>query len=141
MRNLIKLIIIAVIGLISYNYFYGNEVEKARSEKIVGEVKDVFVSVKDLVKMEKEKFEEGKYDKAMDKISNLFKDFKDKSQEVSVDLKERFSQLEQEKIELEERIDQKKKEGTWTKEEKEKTKEDFQKLIQKTEELFKEVAE
>ena len=141
MRNLLKLVFFAVIGLISYNYFYGNEVEKARSEKVIDGVKDVFGSIKDLAVAEKDKFDEGKYDKVLDKIGNVFEDIKDKSADISDDLRDRLTDLEDEKIELKERIKEKQKEGLWTEEEKEKTKEDFRNLIKKSKELFKEIKE
>lgn len=141
MRNLLKLAFFAIIGLISYNYYYGNETEKARSEKVIDGVKDVFGAVKDLAVAEKEKFDEGKYDKILDKIGNVFDDVKERSADISDDLRDRLTDLEDEKIELKERIKEKKKEGLWTKEEKEKTKEDFRDLIQKSEDLFKEIKE
>lgn len=141
MRNLLKLIFFAAIGLIAYNYYYGNEVEKARSEKVIDGVKDVFVSIKDLAIAEKEKFDAGKYDKALEKIGHVFQDFKDRSAELGDDLKDRLADLEDEKQELEERIDEKKKVGLWTEEEKEKTKEEFRDLIKKSEELFQEIKE
>ncbi len=141
MRNLLKLIFFAVIGLISYNYYYGNETEKARSEKVIDGVKDVFGAVKDLAVAEKEKFDEGRYDKVLDKIGGVFEDIKDKSADISDDLKDRLADLEDEKIELKERIKEKKEEGVWTEEEKEQTKEDFRDLIKKSEELFEEIKE
>ena len=103
MRSILKFAIIAIIGLVSYNYFYGNEVEKARSKKVVEGVKDVFVSVKDLVKSEKEKFDEGKYDSALDKVGGLFKDLKEQTDDISDDLKDRLANLEEEKELLQER--------------------------------------
>ncbi len=139
MRNLLKFIVFAAIGLVSYNYYYGNEVEKARSEKVIDGVKDVFGSIKDLAVAEKEKFDAGKYDKALDKIGNVFKDVKEKSAELGDDLKDRLANLEDEKEALEERIDEKKKEGLWTEEEQAKTKEEFKDLIKKSEELFKDL--
>lgn len=141
MRNLIKLILFAVIGLVAYNYYYGNEVEKARSEKVIDGVKEVFGSIKDLAISEKEKFDEGKYDKALEKIGSVFEDFRDKSAELGDDLRDRLADLEDEKIELEERIEEKKKEGLWTEEDKDKTKEEFRDLIKKSEELFKDIKE
>ena len=138
MRNLIKLILLVLVGLIIYNYFYGSVEEKARSEKIFDGVKNVFVSVKELVQAEKEKFDAGKYDKALDKVGDLFKDFRSESQEVGDELKEQLTKLEAEKDALQERIAQKEKKGLWTEAEKEQTKEDFRQLIQKTEQLFKE---
>ncbi len=141
MRNLLKLIFFAVVGLIAYNFYYGNEVEKARSEKVINGVKDVFGSIKDLAVAEKEKFDEGKYDKVLDKIGDVFADVKEKSADISDDLRDRLTNLEDEKIELKERIKEKQKEGIWTEEEKEKTKEDFRDLIKKSEELFQEIEE
>ena len=141
MRNLLKLIFFAAVGLIAYNYYYGNEVEKARSEKVIDGVKDVFSSIKDLAVAEKEKFDEGKYDKVLDKIGGVFADLKDKSADISDDLRDRLADLEDEKIELKERIQEKQKEGLWTEQEKEKTKEDFRDLIKKSEELFEDIKE
>lgn len=141
MRNFLKLAFFAVVGLISYNYYYGNDIEKARSEKVIDGVKDVFGAVKDLAVAEKEKFDEGKYDKVLDKIGNVFEDVKERSADLGDDLKDRLANLEDEKIELKERIKEKKREGLWTEEEKEKTKEDFRDLIQKSEDLFQEIKE
>lgn len=139
MRSILKFAFIAIIGLISYNYFYGNEEEKARSEKVVEGVKDVFISVKDLVKSEKEKLDEGKYDSALDKIGGLFKDFKEKTENVSEEVKDRLADLEEEKEVLQDRIEEKKKEGIWSKEDQANTQKDFEALIKKTEELFQDV--
>ena len=141
MRNLLKLIFFAAIGLIAYNYYYGNEVEKARSEKVIEGVKDVFGSIKDLAVAEKEKFDEGKYDKILDKIGNVFEEVKEKSADISDDLRDRLADLEDEKEALAESIEEKKKEGLWTEEEKENTKEDFRELIKKSEELFQDIKE
>ena len=101
MRNLLKLVFFAAIGLISYNYYYGNEVEKARSEKVIDGVKDVFGAVKDLAVAEKEKFDAGKYDTALEKIGNVFKDVREKSADLGDDLKDRLANLEDEKEALE----------------------------------------
>ena len=139
MRNLIKFLFFAVIGLISYNYFYGNAEEKARSEKVMDGVKEVFGSIKDLALAEKEKYAEGKYDILLEKIGHVFEDVKEKSADLSEDLKERLASLADEKTELEEQIEAKKKEGLWTKEEQEKTKKEFRELIEKTEDLFKDL--
>ncbi|MEK7254324.1 MAG: hypothetical protein AAB316_06245 [Bacteroidota bacterium] len=69
--NLLKLLIIVVLGILIYNYFMGSDSEKEGAKKIFGEVKDVGVAVKDLLKSEKQKFDAGKYDKALDKIEDM----------------------------------------------------------------------
>ena len=67
-KKLIQLAIVLIIGVLVYNYFLGTDEEKQTSKAIFKEVKDVAVGVKELVKSEKEKFDEGKYDKAVEKI-------------------------------------------------------------------------
>ena len=139
MRSTIQLLLLAIIGLISYNYFYGNAKEKAQAQRVFGEVNDVFISVKDLVLLEKEKFDAGKYDKAIHQINAVFKDVRENSQDISADLKERFAKLEEEKSHLEQQIDLQKSDDALTLSEKEKTVEDFRKLIEKTETLFQDM--
>ena len=71
MKTLIKIALIAIVAVLGYNYFYGNETEQAQAEKIVGKVKDLGADIKSLVVAEKEKYDEGKYDKAVSKFSEL----------------------------------------------------------------------
>ena len=70
-KSLLKLLVILVVGILIYNLFLGTDEEKQGAKKIVGEVKDVGVAVKDLVKSEKEKFDKGKYDKAGESVKTL----------------------------------------------------------------------
>ena len=65
---MIRIILYIVVAVVAYNYFLGNGKEKESSENIVQEVRDVAVSVKDLLRVEKEKFDAGKYDLALEKI-------------------------------------------------------------------------
>lgn len=139
MRSTIKLLLLAIIGLISYNYFYGNEQEKARSQRVINEANDVFLSIKDLVVSEKEKFDAGKYDKALEKINYALQDVKEKSEDIGTELKDRLAKLEAEKEVLTEKLAEKEANAIWTETEKKQTQEDFQALIAKTAKLFKEV--
>jgi len=72
-KNLLKLAVFLVIGVLVYNYFFGNAVEKERSAKIGNQVKELFQSAVDVVKDEKEKFDAGKYDGALDKVGDAIK--------------------------------------------------------------------
>ena len=67
-KSLLKLALVLVIGILVYNYFYGTEEEKAQSKEIFGKVRDVGKDAWALLKTEKDKFEEGKYDGAVDKV-------------------------------------------------------------------------
>lgn len=81
-RSILKLAAVLVVGILVYNYFFGTESEKESSQKIFQEVKEVAVSVKDLIQSEREKFDEGKYDQALSKMGDLFDQLKDKAKEV-----------------------------------------------------------
>ena len=67
-RFLLKILFYVVIIVLVYNYFLGDSAEKDSSQKIFSEVKTVLVSVKDLLGAEKQKFDQGKYDEALEKI-------------------------------------------------------------------------
>ncbi len=78
MKSLIKIVLLAAVVIIGYNYFFGDEKEQEQAEKIVGKVKDLGADIKALVVSEREKFDEGKYDKAVDKFTDLINSVKDK---------------------------------------------------------------
>ncbi|MCR9288037.1 MAG: DUF4349 domain-containing protein [Bacteroidetes bacterium] len=103
-KSLFKLVLIAVVGILLYNFFLGTETEKENAKQIFGKVKEVGVAVKDLVQAEKEKFDEGKYDKALDKIGGLFQDLKQKAQDIDEKYVDRIAVLEEKRKELEERL-------------------------------------
>jgi len=67
--KLLKFGILVVIGLLGYNYFLGTPEEKAKSKEIMGKVADVGKAGVGLIKEEVAKFKDGKYDRALDKIS------------------------------------------------------------------------
>lgn len=88
-RFLLKILFYVVIIVLVYNYFLGNSAEKDSSQKIFSEVKTVLVSVKDLLGAEKQKFDQGKYDEALEKIKqgiDKIGSLKDKSADLSNDL-------------------------------------------------------
>lgn len=108
-RTLVKLILIAAIAIIAYNYFLGNDQEKQQSEKIVEDIKDVFNSVKDLAISEKEKYHEGKYDNLLDKLkegSEFLKENIDKlSKSDQEEVKKQSEELEEDFKKFNEDID------------------------------------
>ena len=81
-KKLIKLAVILIIGVLVYNYFLGTPDEKETSRRIFSEVKDVAVGVKDLVKSEKEKFDAGKYDDALEKVGNVLSKLKSTARDI-----------------------------------------------------------
>ncbi len=106
MGNLLKLAALLVIGILVYNYFFGTTEEKAQSKVIFSEAKDLGKAAWGLLKSEKEKFEDGKYDEAVDKVGGLFKNLKTKAQEnKDTDALAELRELEKQRIELEKRLD------------------------------------
>ena len=102
MRSLIKLALLIIVGVLVYNYFLGNEDEKATSEKVFRQVKEVGKSIGDLIKNEREKFRDGKYDEAFDKLGDAYEKLKGKVDEKDTqEEKELLDKLEKQKEALE----------------------------------------
>jgi len=98
---LIKLALVAVIGVLAYNYFFGTSEEKAQSAKAFGQMKDVAVSVGQLAKSEKEKFDAGKYDAALEKLGTAYMKLREGARKLDAGLLKRIDTLEKRKADLE----------------------------------------
>ncbi len=72
MRSLLKFGLLLVVGLLAYNYFYGTTAEKRQSQVIVDKAKDLGAEAWNLLKTEREKMEQGKYDDALDQLEDLY---------------------------------------------------------------------
>lgn len=68
--RILKFGILLVIGIVAYNYFLGTPEEKAKSKEIIGKVSDIGKAGVGLIREEVQKFKDGKYDRALDKIHN-----------------------------------------------------------------------
>ena len=77
-RRIITTAVFLVIGLLVYNYFFGNQQEKEQAKEIFGKGAEVVGAGADLLKEEYQKFKDGKYDKALDNIGNLLSNIKEK---------------------------------------------------------------
>ena len=104
MKSLIKLLFLLIIGILIYNYFLGTREEKAYSEKIFKEFSDLGKAVGDLISQEKEKFDQGKYDDALDKINGFINQLKDKTSAASSEIKQQIRSLEKQKEKLKDQI-------------------------------------
>lgn len=71
-RSLFKLAAFVLIAIIGYNYLFGDEAEKEQSKEIIGKATDLGKDAWNLLRGEQAKFEEGKYDDAVDKLKSLF---------------------------------------------------------------------
>jgi cytochrome c556 len=142
-KSLLKLVALLVIGILVYNYFMGTDDEKANAKKIFKEVKEVGVEVGNLLKSEKEKFDRGKYDTALEKIDRAFDNLKSKAKAIDENYLDKISDLESRSKELQNQIDRAEKENrvdsTENGVETEKLKKDLDDLLERTRRLVEEM--
>lgn len=104
-KNILKIGVLLVIGLIGYNYFLGDEAEKAQSKEIVTKVGDLGKDAWNLLKSERQKMKEGKYDDALDKLDGLYQSLRGKAQEIQDSgLLEKIEELSKRRTDLEDMI-------------------------------------
>ncbi|MEQ8706498.1 MAG: hypothetical protein RIC19_21375 [Phaeodactylibacter sp.] len=102
LKSLIKVGLLLVAGILVYNYFFGTPEEKAQSKEIFTNVKDLTKSAFDLLKQEKQKFDEGKYDEAVDKVGGLLENLKGKAEQLedNRELLDQIAELERKRQRL-----------------------------------------
>ena len=83
MRTLLKLALLLIVGLLAYNYFLGSPEEKEQSRVIVDKARDLGSEAWKLLRTEREKLREGKYDAALDRLEALYKDLRREAETVS----------------------------------------------------------
>ena len=105
-RSLFKLAVLLVIGILIYNYFFGTNPEREQSKQVFGQMRNVVVSVGQLMKTEKSKYDAGKYDKVLDKLGDTYKAIRDRAKYVDEKVIKRLDGLEAKKAELQEELNQ-----------------------------------
>lgn len=95
-KRLLSLAAMLIIGLLVYNTFFGTEQDRESVDKVTSGFKELFQSTQD-------KYKNGEYDEAIDKIGDIFNQLKNKAGELKdSDFNESLSELEQKKQRLEE---------------------------------------
>lgn len=102
---LLKAGIVVVVGVLAWNYFFGTSEEKAQSAKTFGQMKQVAVSVGELARSEKEKYDAGKYDAALEKLGATYRKLREGAQKMDASLLKRIDDLERRKRELKQELD------------------------------------
>ena len=99
MKNLIFLIILVLAAVVGYMYFFGKGEDRERAANVVQETKELGKSVGEFLKRQKEKYDDGDFDRLLDKINNTLDKLKSKkstpSEEESQELKELEKELKQ----------------------------------------------
>ncbi|MCP4441887.1 MAG: hypothetical protein GY810_23515 [Aureispira sp.] len=101
-KNLITLVVVFVIGWLAYTQFFGTDKEKEQGRALIGSAKQTFGIVVDIFKSEGEKFQNGTYDDAINKLGKVLDDLR--SADKKGDYQDRIAQLVTEKKRLEEKL-------------------------------------
>ena len=104
-NTLVKFGAILVIGILLYNYFFGDSAEKAQSKEIFGEMRDVVVSVGGLLKSEKAKYDAGKYDEALDKLGDAYVAIRKQAAVLDKEVMQELDDLEKRQKTLQKELD------------------------------------
>ena len=138
MRTLIKLILVVVVALLGYNYFFGTPDEKEQSRRIVGKAGELGREAWNLLRSGREKFREGKYDGALDRLETLYDDLRREADRIGdARLVNDVERLMERRHELEERLRGGEREGELSRE----ARRELDELTEDTEELMHEMEE
>jgi len=150
-RSILKLGVLLVVGLVGYNFFFGDATEKAEAKETISKAKEVgktlgkglLTLAKDgvaLVKKERAKFAEGKYDDAMENVSGLLGKMKDKVEGEGGEMLDRVKELEKARDALGIKLkDAKDDDGSISKEDKKTLKAEFDELMDETEKVLEKI--
>ena len=104
--SLLKIAALLVAGILIYNYFFGSNDEQENSRKVFGQIRGVVSSVGQLVRSEKDKFDAGKYDAALDKLGGVYKAMRTQARHLDEKVIKRLDGLEDRKAELEQELNE-----------------------------------
>lgn len=71
MGKLVSYAIVLIIGILVYNNFFGSATEKQQSKEVFQKTKELGLEIRDLIKQERENYDDGKYSKIVDKVKTL----------------------------------------------------------------------
>ena len=100
-RSLLKLGLLLLAGILVYNYFFGTADEKEQSKEVFQKTGAAVKSAWSLLKSERQKFDAGKYDKALDQLGGAYREIRDQARFVDEKVLRRLDDLEARKARLE----------------------------------------
>ncbi len=99
-KFIIRIAIILIIALVGYNYFFGSAEEKESAQNIIDSFKKLWQETWSMLKSEKEKIDEGKYDEALSGLENVLSNIGDELGDNSRSMQGEVAKLEAERQEL-----------------------------------------
>lgn len=144
-KSAIKVGLILVVGILSYNFFFGTPTEKEQSKEVFSKAKDITKSGWNLLKAERQKFKDGKYDNAVDKIEtgvdkmkDIYAVLRDNAKKVKDSgILDKLDELEDRRKEIEDVLSSENPDSYDTK----KLKSDWKDLMNETESMMEDIDE
>ncbi|HUR30506.1 MAG TPA: hypothetical protein VMZ69_03685 [Saprospiraceae bacterium] len=96
MKSIISIILFALVLIVGYMYFFGKGEDKERATEVVNETKELGRAVGDFIKRQKEKYDDGDFDRLIDKINDNLEKIKSKKSDNPVEQKDELKELEKE---------------------------------------------
>ena len=105
LRFIFKVGVLLLVAVLGYNYFLGSPEEQAQSREIVGKVRDLGRDAWNLLRTERDKLREGKYDGVTERLGSLFSSLRDEARDLGdSDILRRLNNLEQRREALDREI-------------------------------------
>jgi nucleoside-triphosphatase THEP1 len=105
MRSLIKIGLLLLAGILVYNFFFGTVEEKENSKQIFHKIKELSTASWSLLKSEKAKLDQGKYDTAVNKLENIYAELRNHARSANDSQSlDRIRELDAQRQELEQRM-------------------------------------
>ncbi len=99
MRRLIFTLLLLLAGYVGYMYFFGKGDDKAQAQVIVTETRDLGRAVGDFLRNQKDKYDDGEFDRLIDKVGSNLEKLKSgseqKNDQVRDDLRKLQTELKQ----------------------------------------------
>jgi cytoskeletal protein RodZ len=96
MGKLVSYAIVLIIGILVYNNFFGSATEKQQSKEVFQKTKELGLEIRDLIKQERDNYDDGKYSKIVDKVKTLI----GKSDELTSKYSTKLDEIEEIQEEL-----------------------------------------
>jgi len=94
MWKLICTLLLLLAGYVAYMYFFGKGEDKSSAQTIVQETRDVAKSVGEFLRHQKDKYDEGEFDRMIEKVEKSIRKLKSTSSENQDEVKKTLRELE-----------------------------------------------
>lgn len=137
--SIIKWLVYLLIAVLVYNLFFGTEEEKTQSKEIFSKVGELGREAWGILRSEKQKFDQGKYDEAVTKVGQLYQRLSTTARQLNDNRSlQRVAVLEQQRQEIEQQLQQRSAEDM-SPAQKSQLLSDWALLMRQTEQLMKEM--